>query len=113
MNQCTRDLVTRQTAGVVRRRGALRWLGGIALAGGCVAPATGAAGKERSDTTRKGGKKERCKREGNVCQTVITEYCAGDEEEQACREQFFPCCEHFARCRFGAGIECLAVRGES
>jgi hypothetical protein len=97
------DILTRR-AGAVSRRGSLRLLGGAALAGVLAAPAAVSA--------RKGGKngQKRCKRQRGQCLAFVDEFCQPKADPSACKAQFSPCCEPFARCKAGQGIECLVEK---
>lgn len=92
------DLLTRQAAGLVSRRGSLRLSGGAALTGELAAPMASSAGNA--------GKKaqQRCRRQREQCRTVFAELCEG---VPICEAAYAPCCEHFSRCDAGKGIACV------
>jgi hypothetical protein len=107
VNTTAFDILTRR-AGAVSRRGSLSTLGGAALAGILATPAAVSAGK--------GGKngQKRCKRQRGQCLAFVEEFCQPKADPNACETQFSPCCESFAECKAGLGIECLfeALLGE-
>jgi hypothetical protein len=88
-------------ATALSRRGSRRVLGGAALVGAITAPRIVSAGKA--------GKKaqKRCKRQRGQCLAYVEEYCEPKIGSDICKEVFNPCCEHFAGCNAGQGIECL------
>ena len=91
---------TRQVAAVSRRT-SLRLLGGAALTGAVAAPATAIAKNAGTKT------QQRCKRQRGQCLAFAAEFCQPKGDPNACEAQFGPCCEPFARCNAGQGIECL------
>ena len=82
------------------RRRSLRLLGGAGLAATLAAPA--------ATNARKGGKnaRDRCRKYGAQCRAAIAEICA-PLPDPACEAVFDVCCEHFARCRMSAGVQCV------
>jgi hypothetical protein len=96
----TFDAIARQVA-AVSRRGTIRALGGAAMAAGLAAPTVIRAGE-----AGKNGRK-RCKRQRGQCLAFFAEFCEPKDDPAGCLEEVRPCCEHFARCNAGAGIECL------
>jgi hypothetical protein len=91
-------------AAALSHRRSLRLLGGSGLTGVFAAPTVSGAGK--------GGKKRkkranRCPRLGEQCRRGVVEICRDHLDPQACQEQHAPCCADFARCRVGAGVECV------
>jgi hypothetical protein len=101
MDGNTFDHLARHAAGAVSRRGSLRLLGGAGLAGAFAAPEIANAGKSRKKA------RKQCKQQKAQCLAAFREFCEPKAEPQSCEEGFFPCCEHFARCNAGAGIECI------
>jgi hypothetical protein len=87
-------------AASLSRRGSLRVLGAAALTGVVSAPA---------DIAGKAGDKsqKRCQRQRGQCLAYVAEYCEPKIGADICKELFNPCCEHFASCHAGQGIECL------
>jgi hypothetical protein len=100
------DTITRHAAGVVSRRGSVRLLSGVALAGALATPEMAGAGKAGKKAKKQAAK--RCKKQGGPCRAFVAEGCALTEDPQACEEAAFPCCAHFERCNAGAGLTCIA-----
>jgi hypothetical protein len=94
----------------VSRRGSIRLLGAVALSGALATPVAA-----RPSGKKKGNK--RCKRQREQCRAFVRALCATPEmagpagQPQAglttCEEQTFPCCDHFARCDAGQGLQCV------
>jgi hypothetical protein len=104
MNTTMFDTLARQTA-AVSRRGSFRVLGGAALAAGL-------AGQEAARAGKAGKKaRQRCKKQRGECLNTIKAFCALMAEPSSCEAGFSSCCEHFARCKAGQGIECLFSAG--
>jgi hypothetical protein len=99
MDATTLEIVMRRAASM-SRRGLPRLLGGAALTGAIVVP-TAAASK----ADKKGQK--RCKRQRGECIAYVETYCESMIGADICRDLFNPCCDHFAGCKAGLGIECL------
>jgi hypothetical protein len=100
MKTTTFDAVTRH-ASAVSRRDSFRSAGAAALAGALAATAAGASkGKGKKS-------KDRCKRQRGQCLAFVEEFCQPKAEPQSCEAGLAPCCEDFARCDAGQGIECI------
>jgi hypothetical protein len=103
------DTIARHAAGVVSRRGSVRLLSGVALAGALATPELAGAGKAGKKAKKQAAK--RCKQQGGPCRTFVAEGCALTEDPQACEEAAFPCCAHFERCNAGAAFKCFSGPG--
>jgi hypothetical protein len=101
MNGSTLDTTIRHDVVSVSRRGSLCLWGGAGLSGIFAAAAAADA--------RKSGKKgkDRCRQLGEQCRRGVAEICGDDLDPQPCLKAHVPCCEHFARCRVSAGVECV------
>jgi hypothetical protein len=97
------DKMTRGAA-AMSRRGSLRSLGGAALGSALAAPALARAGK----AGKKGQK--RCQRQRGQCLAFVEEFCQPKGDPNACEAIVNPCCENFAQCNAGKGIECLVEK---
>jgi hypothetical protein len=87
-------------ATLMSRREAPRLLGGAMLTGAIAVP-TAAASKADKKSQR------RCKRQRGQCLAYVEAYCAPKAGADICKALFNPCCDHFAGCRAGLGIDCL------
>ena len=99
MDARTLEIVMRRAASM-SRRGLPRLLGGAGLTGAIAVPTAVAS---------KAGKKgqKRCKRQRGECLAYVETYCAPKAGAAICRDLFNPCCDYFAGCKAGLGIECL------
>jgi hypothetical protein len=98
MSDNTFDAITRQAAASVSRRASMKTLGGAALAATLAAPSLAKAGKA-GEKARK-----RCKRQAQQCRNFYDEFC---QDNPACEEDFFPCCEFLGRCNARGYLECF------
>jgi hypothetical protein len=100
-----------QGIAAMSRRGSIRLLGAAALTGALATPVAAAGPSSK----KKGNK--RCKRQREQCRAFVRALCATPAmagpagQPQAglttCEEQTFPCCDHFARCDAGQGLQCV------
>ena len=100
-----------QGIAAMSRRGSIRLLGAAALSGALATPvaSAGPSGKKKGN--------KRCKRQREQCRAFVRALCATPEMAipagkapaglTTCEEQTFPCCDHFARCDAGQGLQCV------
>jgi hypothetical protein len=88
----------------VSRRISLFGLGGLALAA-----ATGTAPARAGKAGRK--VKKTCRRQIGACESTVQGFCNGptveEDEREACRTVFLPCCVLFDGCDAAAAYACL------
>lgn len=94
MNESPFDTIARRAGLLGSRRGALHALGGAALLA-----AMPAAGEAKRNRKNKQQALKRCKKQGNVCRTILGDACnvvSGNPEE--CKTDIAPGCAALARC---------------
>jgi hypothetical protein len=103
------EAATRNFA-AMSRRGSIRLLAAAALSSALATPvAARPSGKQKTN--------KRCKRQRELCRAFVHALCATPEMATpagqpragltTCEEQTFPCCDHFARCDAGQGLQCV------
>jgi hypothetical protein len=99
------DALTRTAS----RRGSLLALGGAGLA--ALTGSLGAAAKTKPGKLARKKVKEKCKAQVSQCTLVLGVACAVNDDPDACRAAFLPCCDFLATCNAGAMLDCQFAGG--
>lgn len=91
------------------RRGSLLALSGVGLA--ALTGAIGAAAKPKPGKLARKKVKEKCKEQVSQCTLAFGVACAANDDPDACRAAFLPCCDFLATCNAGAMLECQFAGG--